>query len=71
MVLATSTDGQKFGDITQGLGWIGREQGRTVNFLFAWRRDGGFDKLPKVGGVRAWASSTSLETGSLISAPRA
>ena len=52
VVLATSTDGQKFGGYNSK-GWVGLGENRAglSNFLFAWRRDGGFDKLPKVGGA--------------------
>ena len=50
--LATSTDGQKLGGYNSK-GWVGLGENRAglSNFLFAWRRDGGFDKLPKVGGA--------------------
>ena len=52
VVLATSTDGQKFGGYKSkgGVG-LGENRAGLSNFLFAWRKDGGFDKLPKVGGA--------------------
>ncbi len=52
VVLCTSTDGQRFGGYNSK-GWVGLGENRAglSNFLFAWRRDGGFDKLPKVGGA--------------------
>jgi hypothetical protein len=52
VVLATSLDGQKFGGYNSK-GWVGLGEDRSgiSNFLFAWREDGGFIKLPKVGGA--------------------
>ena len=51
VVLATSTDGQRFGGYNSK-GWgLERTERACPTSSFAWRRDGGFDKLPKVGGA--------------------